>query len=119
MPSILRTSTAAFILTVAGLLALTGCGDMSAEDTEAPASAEPSTVTTTADHEVTVEDLHDNRANDTNIDRSSIVCVDGSAFLYIYTSGYAKQGGPSIERFPEQDSSCDTQPKADDTAKEK
>jgi hypothetical protein len=35
----------------------------------------------------------------------SILCVEQSAFLYVWSSSYQK-GGPSIERFPEQDASC-------------
>ena len=42
-----------------------------------------------------------------DIDRASIVCVEGTAFLYIYSGiKHSRQGGPSIERFKEQDATC-------------
>lgn len=104
MPLIKRTCTAA-VLATAAVAALTGCQTSSSNETPGP--VEPTNVEVPTDHEMTVEDLHDNDEDDTDIDRASIVCVDGSAFLYVYTSSYFKQGGPSIERFPEQDASCD------------
>lgn len=36
-----------------------------------------------------------------------IVCVEGTAFLYIYSGiKHSRQGGPPIERFKEQDATC-------------
>ena len=37
-----------------------------------------------------------------------VMCVEGSAFLYVYASESSfKQGGPALSRFPEQDETCD------------
>ena len=37
-----------------------------------------------------------------------VMCVEGSAFLYVYASETSfKQGGPALSRFPEQDETCD------------
>lgn len=111
----MKRSTTASAFIAAGLLALTGCGPETAD------LAEPGSATSESDHEITIENIQvDAPAGYTDIHRASIVCVDGSAFLYVYSGREnSRQGGPSIERFAEQDSNCNTDPaKTDDSTKE-
>lgn len=37
--------------------------------------------------------------------RIDIICVDGSAFLHVY-SGSSNAGGPAVTRYPEKDATC-------------
>jgi hypothetical protein len=47
-------------------------------------------------------------AGDSVPDSIVVMCVEGSAFLYVYASETNfRQGGPALSRFPEQDKTCD------------
>lgn len=86
-------------LLVAGALAL-GLSACSGGD-EPP---EPSTVEETR----TSADVSYVRIAGDSVPGSIVVmCVEGSAFLYVYASETSfKQGGPALSRFPEQDETC-------------
>jgi hypothetical protein len=83
-------------------IALSACTQPASYDVEG--TDEPSATAPAADNKpVQVKKLvGDGVPRDT-----SIVCVRGSAFLYVYTDG-GNDGGPAIARFPEQDDTCAT-----------
>ena len=79
------------------LIALTGCQPESADQ----GNKEPSPIGAKHGSSIGIKKL----IGDKTPDNISIVCVDGSAFLYVYSSGI-REGGPSIARSPEQDQIC-------------
>lgn len=102
MKTITRVAKVSTAFVAVSLLALTGCSSEST--TPDDSSSEPAK----GESDVKVQELSvDGGGGHADIDRASIVCVEGTAFLYIYSGIMnSRQGGPSIERFKEQDATC-------------
>lgn len=93
----LRLKAVAGLLLMLGLLA--GCAGQTSGST-------PGELGQVSDgHSVTVERIVGRGSVEP--DHISIVCVDGSAFLYVWTAA-GRGGGPTIARFLEKDETCPT-----------
>lgn len=71
-------------------------------------SSEPSEPSTVEETRTSADVSYVRIAGDSVPGSIVVMCVEGSAFLYVYASENSfKQGGPALSRFPEQDETCE------------
>lgn len=96
----IRSRTLAVLLAALALPVLAGCAPEVTP--QAPADTEKTVAESTDNHDVTIEKIVGNAEPD-NV---SVLCVDGSAFLYVERAALSYNSGSSLARFSEQDEIC-------------